>query len=303
MSTINCSVSDQVISTQEVSTQEVSIAKVGNPTPLKKTIIKCPDCGTLIDTSKCIYTDQYIRCLCVYQCEWSSIDTSKCFYTGQYIRCPYKMCDLRFIPRDEKIRSKVTKILDLISDEYFSGLNNTTDTTCLACYSKYNRVCVPHNDKLSVCPDCSFFNPHVLIQQALDCIYPSNSWKICEDCEEYYIDHNITVTSYLYDWEDEIVTSWSSGFGGPSHCAYCQDDSYDVSAPFPIPTFPLPDKFISKEFVGNELELHLITQKYLPPVDPSMCTNSRVFIRPSRELDESSWRDNVAGYDVLREVR
>lgn len=108
----------------------------------------------------------------IFQCPFCDTYNNKKYvteYTSKYIKCVNPKCHVAYIPRDSKIRHELIKLLSNcdIEEKQLEFMSNKKIIRCNMiscinndCIRKYNIFCVPHNDKYSICPSCSFKNPH-----------------------------------------------------------------------------------------------------------------------------------------------
>jgi hypothetical protein len=222
--------------------------------PLCKATITCPHCETVIDTSKCSYTSTYIE-------------------------CTNESCSLRYIPRDSKLRKQVLECLKTLEEKFFyEGCKEMGDTTCLNCKCKYQKLCVYHNSRLSICPSCSYPNPHTLTKEMKDCLIHPESWKNCKKCGRCFSIENYHESCCAECYNETRYMTCKSDY-------YYEDG--EGGQPF-VPEFPLIAKFEEVKFEGVEERLEQLSSQYLKKINWTALVNyeSRFMrsIEPSKEF-------------------
>lgn len=186
----------------------IEVLKVGFSFPSKITTFICPYCLTSnsIFTSKTY--ENFIKCTnkscplvyiprnlrlynklkLIVKSRWINRYT----WIGFYARCEienqvgneaFDTDQVPFIKSDLGDFRDFSKPIDEdISNDYVE---------CIGCSRNYIRYTVLHNDKFSVCPDCLFFNPHILTKEMKEIDDPcvDTTFRKCLKCKmDYDID-------------------------------------------------------------------------------------------------------------------
>ncbi len=134
-------------------------------------------------------------------------------FNNNFIRCTSPKCELVYIPRNKDMYESLSKLL-----VNYYNFNNAFH--CVNCEKCYIPDCVPRNTRYSLCPFCSFKNPHceIMYDQIKYYLYDKHfQYPCCIECCKFFDnrDYQVYITddegNRMFSYYDNYSSSVSKG--------------------------------------------------------------------------------------------